>query len=313
VTPGDFIANRYRVLYRIGEGGMGEVWAAHDELIDQGVAIKVMGKQIANWPDARRRFLNEATSMSRLRHPNIVAALASGELPDGFPYIALELLDGISIETHLDEVRRLAAEEAALIGIQICRGLAQAHRAGVIHRDLNPSNVFLCRYSDETVNVKILDFGISKSNFPEHAALVVTAAGVALGTARYMSHEQARGIADIDGRTDIWSLGVILYEAVSGALPFNGPNYNAVLAQIVGADPPPLPAELGLPPSLVAIIARCLAKARGQRFQSAEELEKALDTVISGLPGRTSGIAPRRKLQSLPDIDCPPARSHRSS
>ena len=264
---------------------MGSVWAAHHELISRYVAIKVTDEKVAKRPDVRERFLNEARAVGRLRHPNIIDVMDFGDLPDGRLYIVFELLDGISLDEYIQSCGRLSLGEAATIALEIGHGLEAAHQAGVVHRDLKPANVFLHKAPTGGTVVKVLDFGISKSYDEQGVSLSMTQTGVVLGTPQYMSVEQARGVDDIDHRTDLWSLGVILFEMVTGELPFSAVNYNAMIYKIMHAEPASF-RSLGVdvPPALGAVIIRCLAKSRSQRFQTATELCDALAPIVPTLP-----------------------------
>jgi eukaryotic-like serine/threonine-protein kinase len=235
---------------------MGAVWAAHHELIDRDVAIKISDAKLAARADLRERFLAEARAVGRLRHPNVVDVVDFGELPSGQLYIVFELLNGRSIEEFLEQSGRMTPFDAVTVAIEVCRGLEAAHALGVVHRDLKPANVFL--HESPTgggLVVKLLDFGISKSYDQEGVSLSMTQTGVVLGTPQYMSAEQARGLDDIDIRSDIWGVGVVLYETITGAQPFEGTNYNALLYAIMN-DPPTAIASLGvgIPEALDAII-----------------------------------------------------------
>jgi serine/threonine protein kinase len=223
----------------------------------------------------------------------------------------MELLDGFSLEKHLESVHPRSSDEVVRIAIEICRGLACAHAHGVVHRDLKPANVFLHHKHSGENGVKLLDFGFSKLTSPDDPNLFTTGLGVALGTPHYMSPEQARGGADVDWRSDLWSVGVILYEAVSGTLPFDAPNYNAILDAISRMPPRRMRSELDVAPALASLIRRCLAKSPADRYQSAQELILALEQVLAELPAITTGIAARPRLRSLPEIgalDDEPAR-----
>jgi serine/threonine protein kinase len=273
-------------LRTIGEGGMGSVWAAHHELIGRDVAIKVTGERLARRAEIRDRFQNEARAVGKLRHPNIIDVMDVGQLPDGSLYIVFELLQGNTLAEQIETYGRFAGRDAVAVGIEICRALEAAHAAGVVHRDLKPANVFLHKPPNGTgVAVKVLDFGISKSVDEEGVSLSMTQTGVVLGTPQYMSFEQARGIEDVDLRTDIWGVGAILYELISGRLPFEAPNYNAMLYKILHDDPPPM-SQWGvhLAPELERVLTRCFAKQRGQRYPSARELREALASTLDYLP-----------------------------
>jgi serine/threonine-protein kinase len=273
---------------------MGSVWAAHHELIGRDVAIKVTGEKVAKRREIRERFLNEARAVGKVRHPNVIDVMDVGQLPDGILYIVFELLDGRTLEAQVAKKGRLPAGDAAAVLIEVCRGLEAAHTAGVVHRDLKPANIFLHRVPGGSITIKLLDFGISKTIDEEGVSLSVTQTGVVMGTPQYMSVEQARGRDDIDLRADIWSAGAILYELITGRIAFDAANYNAVLDKIMHEEPFPLLSSGVNEPALQAVVSRCLAKQRSQRYQSARELREALQGLLPNLPIGAGGL----KLQS---------------
>jgi serine/threonine-protein kinase len=280
---------------------MGSVWAAHHELIGRDVAIKVTGERLAKKEEIRKRFAAEALAAGKVRHPNIIDVMDVGQLPDGRVYIVFELLNGITLAQHLEQHGRIASGDAALIVIEMCRGLEAAHAAGIVHRDLKPANIFLHKGAMGGIVVKILDFGISKSIDDDGVSLSMTQTGMVMGTPQYMSVEQARGLDAIDLRTDVWATGAILYEIITGKLPFDASNYNAMLDKIMHAEPEPM-AKTGVsvPPALESAILRCLAKQRSQRFPSAKELREALEAVVPLLPVGTAGLALERSSGLIP-------------
>ena len=274
---------------------MGSVWAAHHELIGRDIAIKMTGDRLAKRPEIRERFLNEARAVGKLRHPNVIDVLDVGQLEDGRLYIVFELLDGHTLADHLEKNGRLAAGDAAMIVIEMCRGLEAAHNAGIVHRDLKPANIFLHTGPMGGVVLKLLDFGISKTTDDEGVSLSMTQTGMVMGTPQYMSVEQAQGRDDIDLRIDIWGAGVILYELVTGRLPFEASNYNAMLDKIMHEEPTS-GEKFGVSvfPALSDVIQKCLKKQRSQRYQSAKELREALELVLPYLPVGSSGFSLER-------------------
>jgi serine/threonine-protein kinase len=301
VKAGDLVAGRYRLLRTIGEGGMGSVWAAHHELIGRDVAIKVTGERLAKKEEIRKRFAAEALAAGKVRHPNIIDVMDVGQLPDGRVYIVFELLNGITLAQHLEKHGRILAGDAALIVIEMCRGLEAAHAAGIVHRDLKPANIFLHKGTMGGIVVKILDFGISKSIDDDGVSLSMTQTGMVMGTPQYMSVEQARGLDTIDLRTDVWATGAILYEIITGRLPFDASNYNAMLDKIMHAEPEPMVKYgVSVPPALESAILRCLAKQRSHRFASATELREALEAVVPILPVGTAGLTLERSSGLIP-------------
>lgn len=309
VEPGQRIADKYELVRQVGVGGMGEVWAAHHARIDRHVAIKFPNVDLVKKPEIRGRFLAEARVLGRLRHPNIVDVLDFGELPDGGLFLVFELLDGTSLDAYIQDMGRLAARNAVRIAIELCRGLVFAHDANVVHRDLKPANVFLHHAPDGRMRVKILDFGISKTcSADQEESVSLTGANNVVGTPAYMSYEQAKAFADIDARSDIWNVGVILYEMLSGLPPFEARTYSSTVAKIVSEAVPPISTWGAVVPiELETIVQRCLAKQREQRFQSARALQTALEGVLT----RCSEPPASRRLQldslaDLPSMPPPP-------
>jgi Tol biopolymer transport system component len=300
-TPRGSWVNRqvhhYRVLSLIGRGGMGEVYRARDERLERDVALKVLPVEYSYDAARLRRFEQEARTVGKLNHPNIVTVYDVG-LHDGAPYIVTELLDGEELREQLKQ-GPVAQRRALGYSRQIADGLAAAHAKGIVHRDLKPENLFV------TVDgrVKILDFGLAKLKEPLRGKSVETiqpgstTPGVVLGTANYMAPEQVRGL-DADDRTDIFALGVILYEMLRGQRPFAGDSAVQVMNSILTEEPPDL-AETNqkIPPVLASMVRRCLEKKPEQRFQSASDLSFALETVTPGVSGfvvkPSVGAAPR--------------------
>lgn len=273
------------------------MWAARHEAIDREIALKIPEGPNADNPDSRRRFLAEARALGRLRHPNIVDVLDSGTTQDGRLFIAFELLEGSGLDAYLHDAGRLRGADAVKIAIELCRGLEFAHGAGVIHRDLKPGNVYLHQVPGGGMLVKLLDFGISKT-FDGEDRVALTQSGSVVGTPLYMSAEQARG-DEVDSRTDLWNVGVLLYEMLAGLAPFEGKSYSATVAKIVSDDAPRL-SEWGVyaPAELEAIIDKCLKRNRKERYQSATELRRALEEV---LPLVRNATPPRMSIASLSD------------
>ena len=301
---GQLIADKYRLERPLARGGMGEVWAARHLFLDEPIAIKFMDASLPDATEARRRFAREARAAARLRSPHVVQILDHGNSGD-VPFLVMELLEGEHLGERLQRVGRLSLPEAARIADQIARALHRAHRAGIVHRDLKPANVFLTRVDDEEV-VKLLDFGIAKTDRrglghptengrdPEG----LTAAHVLMGSPHYMSPEQGHGARDVDHRADLWSLGVILFRVVTGALPFQGSTTIDILLRVCSA-PPPSPSALvpELGPDVDAFFQRALARELHLRFDSARELASAF------------GALTRRPVESGPQSRSDPPDS----
>jgi hypothetical protein len=279
IEEGALAGGRFRLVRPIGEGGMACVWWAHDEQQGGEVAVK-----IAHASDERERtarFIREARLIRLCQHRNIVRIVDAGELPDeGLLFLAMELLRGSPLADRLAPGEPLPAEEALPVLIEVCRGLEAAHAAGVIHRDIKPENIFLAVVPGEGVVPKILDFGVSKAQ-GSHPHSRITIQGEVLGTPGYMSPEQAMASDDAGPTTDLWSIGVILHEAVSGKLPFSGSNPAALLDSIIGEEPAPLPA--GVDARTRAIVARCLQKDPARRYPDAASLRADMERALEAL------------------------------
>lgn len=289
---GAVVADRYQIDAVIGDGGMGVVYRAHD-VHDPRVryAIKVLRVEYSTDEDLVTRFEQEAIAVSRIQHENIVRVYEFGALPDGSRYFVMEYLEGKSLGRLLAEQgkgpsgRRRPLPEARTIRIarQICNGLQAAHALNIVHRDMKPDNVHLIRHGTETDVVKILDFGIAKVQGSTSAR---TRTGSVFGTPHYMSPEQASGERDIDARTDIYALGVLMYEMATGKVPFDADNVMGILTAHLYTPPVPPRQQPGgetISPGLEAVILKALAKRREARYQSMEALRLDLDRVAQGL------------------------------
>jgi serine/threonine-protein kinase len=281
---GALIGKRYRLDRQIGSGGMGDVFAATDTVLERKVAIKIVDAV-----DARRAgetsaiFLREARNASAIGHPAVVRILDFGLHADLLPYIAMELLEG---ETLAELMRRrpfLPRAWALDVAARVLEGLAAAHATAVVHRDIKPENIFLARGS-HGISPKLLDFGISKTLDHEGRATVTTLHGHVVGTPAYMSPEQARGLRHIDKRTDVYSMGVVLYEMLCGEVPFACENPGDLLMLIMAAEPdPPEQRVPDIPPALSEVVMRALAKEPDERFSDAAEMLGALLAAEPGL------------------------------
>jgi serine/threonine protein kinase len=276
---GSLIAQRYRVEAILGQGGMCTVYRGVDLESQRQVAVKLLSAERAAVPEMARRFQREATTGRRIAHPNVVSVLDDGALADGSLFLVQELLDGPSLADAL-RGGRLAVRRAIAIARQILVGLGEAHRLGIVHRDVKPDNVILIGpRGAETV--KLLDFGIASN---DRAAFKLTAAGIAFGTPEYISPEMAMGLA-VDARADLYSVGVVLFEMVTGRLPFPSGELKDLLRAHVEEPPPRARAvapRARIPPALEAVIQRALAKLPEERFRSAAEMVEALDGVARG-------------------------------
>ncbi|MET0594275.1 MAG: protein kinase, partial [Polyangiaceae bacterium] len=272
---------RYKIESVLGEGGMGVVYLARHKVIDKKVAIKVLRADMAREKEITDRFLQEAKAASSIGNPHIIDISDFGHLPDGSTYFVMEWLDGKPLSKALEETKPLPVNRLANVARQIAEALASAHQRSIVHRDLKPDNIFLIKRGSEPDFVKILDFGIAKVS---SGTSKLTRAGSVFGTPHYMSPEQAAG-APVDSRTDIYALGVILYEMASGRVPFDADNFMGILTQHMYKAPVPIralvPAQ-DVPPGLEAIILKALSKKPEQRYQTMEELAADVDKLVRG-------------------------------
>jgi serine/threonine-protein kinase len=264
---------KYEVLAELGRGAMGVVWRARDPFIGRQVALKTITPGLLDNPELLKRFYREAQSAGSLQHPNIVIIYDLGEA-DGLPYIAMEFLEGESLEKVIARQPAMPLAQKLNIIIQLCRGLDYAHKHGVVHRDIKPANVIVVQ--DGTV--KVVDFGIVRLT-----STSMTSTGMVVGTVGYMSPEQAQG-EHVDARSDLFSVGVVMYELMAYRKPFAGPNVAAVLIKIVTEEPPPL-ANFApqVPPPLCDVVHRCLKKNPAERYQSLEDLVLDLEPIARSL------------------------------
>ncbi|WP_438005038.1 serine/threonine-protein kinase [Sorangium sp. So ce321] len=293
-APDSVVGGKYRLERPLSRGGMGSVWVARHINLGSPVAVKFMAPTYAASSTFVARFEREARIAASLQSPHVVYVQDYG-IDDDTPYLVMELLQGEDLGTRLERVGRLSLADATLILMQAGKALRRAHDAGLVHRDLKPANLFLVRVEEEQDEiVKVLDFGIVKETGP-HLTDEVTRTGELLGSPHYMSPEQVRGEKDVDRRSDLWSLGVILFCAVTGELPFQGDQLGAVIANILVA-PLPSASQLApdLPPAIDAFFARALARDRAQRFQSVGEMVGELRR----LAGMASPSIPDLQLSS---------------
>jgi eukaryotic-like serine/threonine-protein kinase len=266
---GELTSSKFRVMRLLGTGGMGSVFEAEHLLTKRLGALKLLHKEYASEPEVVERFTREASAAGRINNPHIVETFDAGRLESGQPYIFMELLSGEPLESRIQTLGSLDFDEAISICIQAASGLVAAHRAGIIHRDIKPANLFLVR--SETTQVKLLDFGISKFGAFEEVSRV-TQEGTTLGTPHYMPVEQVMGRKDIDERVDVYALGVVLYEAVTGAPPFNADTLLALSIRIhEGRYTPVSQLRADTPPGFDDVIARSIAVDRDDRYPSMAE------------------------------------------
>lgn len=297
---GSVVAGKYRLDGFLSRGGMGTVYRATHVMLGKPCAVKLIRPDLVTSPELVRRFLREARAAAALAHPHIVVVFDLGEGLDGTLYIAMELVQGRSLNEVLRAEGPMAPARIVRLLRQVAGALALAHREHIVHRDLKPQNLMIARDSEGGEAIKLLDFGIAKT-FGEHTEL--TATGLVLGTPQYMSPEQVSG-GEVDHRTDLYALGVILYQMLAGEVPFHAPSTPALLMKHVN-EPPEPPSrrrpDLRIPPALDAVALRCLEKDPARRFQSAEEFAAALERALWG--AAEEGAMPLRRAEGVERVD----------
>jgi tRNA A-37 threonylcarbamoyl transferase component Bud32 len=279
LRSGEVLTEKYRIERLLGQGGMGAVYLAHHEILNQHVALKTLLPEIAENAEAVARFLNEARASARIRNEHVAQVMDVGKLPNGSAYMVLEYLEGSDLSAVLDERGPLPIMEAVDYLLQSLEAVSVAHAIGIIHRDLKPANLFLTKRQDGSPFIKVLDFGISKAQNPltPSASSGVTATRAVLGSPAYMSPEQVKSSKHVDARADIWSMGVILYRLLTNVAPFDGETLGAVFAAIIEETPAPVSSHRPeIPPELDAVVKKCLARNRDERYQDCGELATAL-------------------------------------
>ena len=294
LSPGQLISH-YRIISSLGAGGMGEVYLAEDARLRRRVALKLLPPSFTGGTDRVLRFVQEARAASALTHPNVCTIHEVGEGEDGRHYIVMEYVEGVTLRRHM-KAKRMDVAEVLEVAIQIASGLTAAHAVGVVHRDVKPENVML---RPDGI-VKVLDFGLAKltekpatdSTLPTQPR-VQTETGMLMGTASYMSPEQARGLA-VDARTDIWSLGVVLYEMLAGRTPFEGATNSDVIVSVLEREPLPLSRDAAVTEGLEPIVSKALRKRKEQRYQSLADLVVDLKNLKEELEveSRLKGVLP---------------------
>ncbi len=300
---GKTLADRYYIVKKLGEGGMGAVYLATHRLLEKSVALKVLHGEFARKPDLVERFMQEAKSASRIRHENVIDISDFGVTPDGQVFFAMELLKGHDLHEEIAKARNagelLPWSRSRPIFLQICAALNAAHGHGIIHRDLKPENIYLVDFLDQPDFVKLLDFGIAKMTEVSEGDRKLTRTGMLFGTPEYMSPEQARG-ETADVRVDVYAMACILFQLVTGRVPFEADNFMSVLTLHLMEPPPTVPAAtlnaIGAPVELAAIINKGLAKDRNERWQTIVEFANAIRALHGeeALPGhnvnRVTGV-----------------------
>ncbi|MSP24087.1 MAG: serine/threonine protein kinase [Myxococcales bacterium] len=276
LVPGEIIDGKYRIVRPIGEGGMGMVYEGENTRIKRRVAIKILHEAVSAKADVVQRFEREAQAAGRIGSEHIVEVLDLGNLPSGERYMVMEYLDGEDLTHRIKRNVQLTAAQCAPLAIQILEGLAAAHDAGIVHRDLKPDNIYiLAKSAGRTDFVKILDFGVSKFSSLD-TEMSMTRTGAVVGTPYYMSPEQAKG-DKVDPRSDLYSIGVVLYQMASGRVPFTAGSFNELLFKIVLESPAPLTEIVPtIDPAFADIVAKAMHRDPLERFQDAREFQLAL-------------------------------------
>ena len=298
---GQTLAGRYLIERKLGEGGMGAVYLARHSVLEKQVALKVLHGELNRKPELVERFMQEAKSASRIRHENVIDISDFGSTSEGYVFFAMELLSGHDLHDVIARARfageLLPWERSKHIFLQICGALSAAHRHGIVHRDLKPENVYLVNFLGDEDFVKLLDFGIAKLTEGEGGERKLTRTGMLFGTPEYMSPEQARG-EHVDHRIDIYAMGCMLFQLVTGRVPFEADNFMGVLTKHLTDMPPEIPPtvfdRIGAPRELAGVIAQALVKDRTQRYQTIDDLANAVRLVCGEAPlapgmGRLSG------------------------
>ncbi len=288
---GDVLLGKYRVERVLGKGGMGMVLAVRHLTLGELFAVKVMLPEMLTNPLAVRRFLREAQASARLRGEHVARVHDVGTFENGVPYMVLEYLEGSDLDRLLVSRGVLSVGEAAGYVFQVCEALVEAHGQGIVHRDLKPPNLFLTRRPNGSPCIKVLDFGISKDvSEADKNSPKLTQTGSVMGSPQYMSPEQMVDSKNVDARCDIWAMGIILYELVTGTMPFHAETMPEIVAKVLSTQPlPPSQVRAGVTPAFDAVVARCIEKNRNNRFQSAQEFMTALKPFVNEGDERAAG------------------------
>jgi eukaryotic-like serine/threonine-protein kinase len=302
VRRGQVVGGHYRLDRIVAEGGMGIVWAALDLRLGRSVAVKLLNATALRKPEMRERFEREARLASKIRSPHVPQIISDGVTAGGMPFVVMELLDGESLASHLASESRCTLALSGSIMEQLSRALSSAHHAGLVHRDIKPANIFLSPQPGGDVFVRLLDFGIAKELHFGPGGL--TQSGDVLGTSDYMSPEQYRQPEAVSAATDIWSLGVVLYEMLTGELPFDETTSPGLIVPIVEEAQfrPPSALCPELPPALDAVVARALAVHPSQRYATVEEFVAAFLRIVRA---HTSGSVAKLEFVRTPLLAAP--------
>lgn len=294
---GEEVLGKYRITRRLGAGGMGVVYAATHIELQETVAIKMLTPNLITQEEVVGRFMREARAAAKIKSDHAVRVIDVGKLPDGVPYMVMEFLEGEDLEHVIGARGALPLSDAIGYIAESAQALGEAHRLGIVHRDIKPANLFLAKKSNGSRIVKVLDFGISKvTNDAMLNGSGATRTEAVMGTPMYMSPEQLRSSRDVDARADVWSLGVVFYELLTGGYPFEGESLPVLYSAILGLPYKPIRERRpDLPPGIEAILAKCLDKDREKRFASVDEFVQALApfSQVTGAVGAVVVSAPR--------------------
>lgn len=278
---GQIVAEKYRVERLLGRGGMGAVFEGTHLLVGRRVAIKVLLPEASAAPEGGARFERELRAGGRIGNEHVLDVFDAGSLPDGSRFMVSELLEGETLEKRIER-GRISPRECARLTLQLLDGLAAAHQAGIVHRDLKPDNIFLITRSNQKDFVKIIDFGVSKYQFDDPQAMTLTSTGAVVGTPYYLSPEQARGERQIDARSDLYTVGVIMFRCVSGDVPHRADGLRSLLFKIALNPPPPLTRDVpDVDPAFAALVQKAMAREREARFQNAAEMRQTLEAWLA--------------------------------
>jgi serine/threonine protein kinase len=295
---GSMVGANLRLARKLGEGGMGSVWVADHLTLETQVAVKFMSETLVKDGEAIARFNKEATAAARVKSRHVVQTLDSGLTGDGIPFIVMELLSGEDLGGRLARVGTLSVHETETLVRQTCKALAQAHAQGIVHRDIKPENIFFTESDGEPV-IKILDFGIAKRLGTE--SFFATSAGALMGTPLYMSPEQIMGSTDVRDASDLWSLGVVAYQALTGKLPFTGETLGSIIVAVNQAvHVAPSRVREDLPQGIDDWMARALAREPAERFASARDMADQLGVALGSARVSVDVLPPRVSETSIP-------------
>ena len=317
VREGDILAGKYRVERVLGAGGMGVVVAAHHVDLDERMAIKFLLPEMLADADAVSRFAREARAAVKIKSEHVARVFDVGTLETGAPYMVMEFLEGGDLAAWLRQRGAMPVEQAVEFVLQACVAVAEAHSLGIVHRDLKPANLFCVRGADGRLFIKVIDFGISKlTTFNAPGAGAMTKTSAIMGSPLYMSPEQMQSSRDVDARTDIWALGVVLYEFLSGRVPFTGNTMAEIIIQVATHSPASVRAlRPDLPKGLEGVVHRCLEKDRGRRYRHIGELAVALlpyaPRTAAADVEKIAGIVQARAFPA-PVPSAPPPDAHRA-